>query len=79
MELQKRASSTQHASTLSATAPAFAPVATSSGVAPGRNAILASDSEAPIPPYTSDKEGTATDATASPRRPRRRGRGRRRG
>ena len=79
IELQKRASSTQHASTLSASARTFAPVATSSGVAPGRNAILASDSEAPIPPYTSDDEGTATDATASPRRPRRRGRGRRHG
>ena len=71
IELLKRSSSTQHASTLSATAPAFAPVATSSGVAPGRNAILASDSEAPIPPYTSDEEGTATDATTSPHRPRR--------
>ena len=79
IELQKHASSTQHASTRSASARTFTRVAYSSGVVPGRNAILASDSEAPIPPYTSDDEGTATDATASPHRPRRRGHGWRHG
>ena len=79
IELQRRVSSTQHASALSATAGTFEHAATSSGLVPGGHGFPAAGHEAPMPTLTTDDEGVTTDASTQSRCPRRRGRGRRSG
>ena len=79
LELCKRASSTQHASTLSTGARPFMPVATSSRATPGGPLRPAVGENPAHPFFTSDEEGAVTDASEASRQPRRRGRRRGRG
>ena len=79
MELRKRASSTQHASILSAGVRPFMPMATSSHATPGGPLRPAVGENPTHPFFTSDEEGAITDASEAPRQPRRQGRRRGRG
>ena len=79
LELRKRVSSTQHASTLSAGARPFMPVATSSRANPGGLLRPAVGGNPTHPFFTSDEEGAVTDASEAPSQPRRQGRRRGRG